>query len=657
MRHNPLHPDLFVDYGSASRSRFVSTRGGVVVQIRLAKILFLVVGSVILLTGLASPSYSQPMTADVDRWGLSDSDWLVLSSSQLHSKAGLQTRRQEAETLAQAGDTKAMTLVASAQLAYLWGPPDYPQVYRYLRAASATGLPRATASLGGIIAVGLGEVADPTLGISMIQRALDKGGVMAKPTLALAIFNGIGGLPRDESKVARLSYEASEAGNALGMVIYGWCLETGFGTEKNEQAAFGILIKAVRENEPRAHAPLARMYATGRGTTENHEVAADIARVGAARNDPDSMYLWGRYLTDGFGVAVDPHRGTEQIGIAAGRGHRLAEASYGDRLIRGLGIERDAAAGTAWLAAAGSKGELWALERLAYYYGTGTEGVSLDKPKAANLYARAASEGSALAMYSLGVLLDSAADDHQMGLHWYRQAAALNYADAISAIQEIEQAKSARIQQEAAAARAAVARQAAIDQAAAARHASVVQAAALRDPRAAGSGAPSSADILALSTQMKANAWGWRTSSNPGEVFVPTVLGEMMGYQRSVSNVQCTAISTSRYRCSYDIAQRMRASNDQSLAGLIGAFSIAMTSAMNMDVTTSRISHEFVRSNGRWTSTTLQAAIDQEISVSRNQTSSTSPSTSCDSVCESVNRQRNLLQFQRDMSEVGRNPF
>jgi uncharacterized protein len=90
----------------------------------------------------------------------------------------------------------------------------------------------------------------------------------------------------------------------------------------------------------------------------------------------------------------------------------------------------------ALLEAASGRGDLDALDYLAWFYDTGRF-VARDQPRAAAMYRRAALVGQAHAQWRLGVMLDmgeGVAEDPVEALAWIRRAAAQDFAEGVASL-------------------------------------------------------------------------------------------------------------------------------------------------------------------------------------------------------------------------------
>src|SRR5262249_535159 len=139
--------------------------------------------------------------------------------------------------------------------------------------------------------------------LQALQRAADAGSSEGAHQLALALAQGLGGTPRNDSRAAELFEKAANAGHQ------------------------------------RAQTNLGLLYFRGQGAPRDLVQARAWLEKASANGDPYALYALGRAMEDTQGMAIaDPARATDLYRKAAEKGHPLAALRYGLALSEGIGV-------------------------------------------------------------------------------------------------------------------------------------------------------------------------------------------------------------------------------------------------------------------------------------------------------------------------------
>ena len=157
--------------------------------------------------------------------------------------------------------------------------------------------------------------------------------------------------------------------------------------------------------------------------------ASDLLKVGdwfergADAGDPVAAFNLAVCLTEGLGVERDERKAAEWIRRAA-ESLPVAQYWYGRTLTEGRGLETDLAAARVWLGSAAENGIVEAQVMLGELM-LNARGGPRDQGAAGDLFAKAAAQGHAGAMFALGVLADGNGHgaDRTSAQQWFRQAA------------------------------------------------------------------------------------------------------------------------------------------------------------------------------------------------------------------------------------------
>ncbi|MBY0399016.1 SEL1-like repeat protein [Myxococcota bacterium] len=134
--------------------------------------------------------------------------------------------------------------------------------------------------------------------------------------------------------------QAADAGVPAAQWRLGMAFINGFGTKRDEAAAYPWIRRAAEEGDENAEISLAVMLALGQGVAENDEEAREWYGRGVARNLAHALRSLGVMLIHGEGGPVDASRGWAYLKLAADAGEPTArqgvellevEVAEGDR--------------------------------------------------------------------------------------------------------------------------------------------------------------------------------------------------------------------------------------------------------------------------------------------------------------------------------------
>ena len=256
-------------------------------------------------------------------------------------------------------------------------------------------------------------------------------------------------MDQDDREAVRLFRQAAEGGYPRAWHFLGLSYDQGTGVEQNAQEAFRCFLAAAQGDYTEALCQTGMCYYFGHGTERDYDRAAEYFCRGAEREHPRSMTRLGVCYETGHGVEQDVQRAEDLYRRAVALGElegqyclagllRRRKAPESHREAAHL-LQKPAAVGmprpsicwgcatkpaTGWRKSHGTPRTCItgppcratrSHARLGICYETGV-GTEKDPAIAANLYRRAAEQGSDLARCRLGRL-------YERGLGWSRTSA------------------------------------------------------------------------------------------------------------------------------------------------------------------------------------------------------------------------------------------
>lgn len=304
------------------------------------------------------------------------------------------------EIAANDGDVGAHLRFAYALAAGLGGPRDTDLARRHYEAAAEMGSEHAEFALGELA---LSDGSDPGRHLcasKRFERAIAKGHVGAKASLAAILIDGPLQL-RDPARGAGLAREAAEGGDPRAQQIWAECLKRGIGTEPDRAAAESWFRRAAARDLLARTRLAAFLLEEPDGPSGSEAIALlkDAADAGVR----DADHILGLAYLAGTGVAADPRSAFRHISRAAEAGAAGAMERLGAMLADGQGTAADPVAARAWFEAAAEAGDLTALTNLGLAFETGLFGAP-DYAEARARYLSAAERGSPAAAWRVGRL-------------------------------------------------------------------------------------------------------------------------------------------------------------------------------------------------------------------------------------------------------------
>ena len=178
---------------------------------------------------------------------------------------------------------------------------------------------------------GVAGTVDDVRARELLEKAIDRGGPLARMWLARVHSTGRMGFPRDGERARAIAAEviaeverAAEAGVPEAVFLMGTAYDEGLGKPVYPvQAAAWHRRAAERGHVLGAH-NLGNQYAAGRGVEEDHALAADWWLRAAERGDAITQLRLGEAYEAGRGVEQDLERAREWYGRAAASGNAQA---------------------------------------------------------------------------------------------------------------------------------------------------------------------------------------------------------------------------------------------------------------------------------------------------------------------------------------------
>jgi TPR repeat protein len=307
---------------------------------------------------------------------------------------------------AKKGDKEAQFQLAKLAIKHNWGMISLVKdvsretAIQYLTASPEKLDGETLYNVGKLFDVGKGGKKDVTEAVKWFIQAADKGFTEAQWELATRYRIGTGGCPKDEKKSGEY-YQKCAAGadeNAPNIQLCkAFCLQYGYGTEKNleeaekllrksaeqgfagGQTALGVFLleagemknrqeavewfkKAVEKNDAAAMIQLANCYQRGFGVAPNDQQAFNWYEKAAKTNDAEAQYQFAVWYDDN--KKSDKKRAFSWFSKAAEQGHVLAQVNLGLCYLLGKGADKNKSEAEKWLKLAAEQGNETAAKAL-----------------------------------------------------------------------------------------------------------------------------------------------------------------------------------------------------------------------------------------------------------------------------------------------------
>lgn len=183
-----------------------------------------------------------------------------------------------------------------------------------------------------------------------------QGQPLAMARLGQILFQGLGGVPPDETEAIRLFKASAEADEPFGQYWYGVAWLLGRGVAKDIGTAQVWLGRAADRDQPEALHALGEINFSGTAGSRNETKAADYFERAANLGYPPSLEKMAELRWNGRGVAVDRRRAVADARRAAEAGRPVAQFILGVGLLTGDGIEKNPAEAAQWFRRAAERG-------------------------------------------------------------------------------------------------------------------------------------------------------------------------------------------------------------------------------------------------------------------------------------------------------------
>lgn len=289
------------------------------------------------------------------------------------------------------------------------------------RRAAEKGLREGQLRWGLALLHGRGVERDVAEAESWLRRAAQAGDAEAAALVGHLCAHG-GERPPNYPEAAIWLQRATEQGHAAAARMLGQLHAAGAMGAPDPAAATEWLQRAAGMGDRPAQAELGNFVLSGGGASDLLKVG-DWFERGANTGDPVAAFNFAVCLTEGLGVERDERKAAEWIRRAA-ESLPVAQYWYGRTLTEGRGLEADMAEARVWLGRAAENGIVEAQVMLGEMM-FNARGGPHDQSAAGDLFAKAAAQGHAGAMFALGVLADSNGQeaDRTSAQRWFRQAA------------------------------------------------------------------------------------------------------------------------------------------------------------------------------------------------------------------------------------------
>lgn len=300
---------------------------------------------------------------------------------------------------------------------------------------------------------------------SFYRKYAEKGDKEAMYNLAECYLNGTGGVQENMNQATYWLTKATKKNYAPAQVKLAYCYIMGVGVLKDYKMAWDLANKAMKNENPQAHALVAYMYRDGiyvpqsdfkwaqylksaanLGSTaaqyeygkamligdkkpyipESTEQGLKWLKTAASQNDEDAQFLLGFCYDNAYGVSENKVMALKYYQDAADNGEPNAMAIMGEKYLKGDGVEQDFDKAHDYINAGilRDNPRSYYLGAEVMYYGLGVEA---DIDKAAKWYKVAAENGVVDAYVDLARFyingLGGMKQDERLGFEWMKKAA------------------------------------------------------------------------------------------------------------------------------------------------------------------------------------------------------------------------------------------
>lgn len=259
---------------------------------------------------------------------------------------------------------------------------------------------------------------------------------------AVAYFNG-DEVPQDYARALELFEQAYVLGNAFAADnlanIYWNALAN---VAEDRRRAVGYAELGAAGGRPKSQYYLGLAYLEGNlGPAANGARAVELLTAAAEQEHTGAMNQLGILLANGQHVATDLERSTELYRRAAELGNEAAQNNYAFALWNGKGTAQNPPEALRYAEMAAEAGFNSAQFLVGVINFFGGDGVTIDKPRAAEMFLAAAENGHDVAAFNIAIMLrdgDGVAQDLGRALAWMKVAAERGYAAAEADVEKLE---------------------------------------------------------------------------------------------------------------------------------------------------------------------------------------------------------------------------
>lgn len=285
---------------------------------------------------------------------------------------------------------------------------DDAQAFRYFQLAAQGSVALGIARLGGCYREGRGVDKNPKEAVKLYARAAELYDRSATLELAACYFYGLG-VEQDRTKAFELFKRAAEQNYAAD--AYRWlamCYENAWGTSKNKKYAKEWSERAFQKYREYAEAGapdgmfwLGECYCSGFGVERDYDAAVRWFRKAAEKGEKAAVCSLGVCYYNGWSVDKNGAEAIKYFRQAAELGWFPATTWLGECYWNGVGVEQDRDEALRLFGDAAEQGDSGATARLGWYYFNG-EGGEPDYDKAVEFFSRAVELNNPAGHWGLG---------------------------------------------------------------------------------------------------------------------------------------------------------------------------------------------------------------------------------------------------------------
>jgi TPR repeat protein len=273
----------------------------------------------------ASSAGSEP-----DQWGLTASDWSNADGLDLLTRAGgaNSDRHYAIEVAAQRGDPKAMLLLCIGYEEGFWGFTDYNNSVGWCKASAEAKFPRGMRNYALGLEIGLTNVPDKVTAKRLYREAAEAGNGRAMENYGVVLEEGWDAAP-DLSEATSWYCWAADKGVVTANVKCGWGLQFGWRHGAIDlQNAVKYYRNGAWAGDPAAMAQYGYMLESGTGTPKDQCEATRWHRAAAEAGEVLGMENYGLALQSGRCTATDYQGALNWYQRAVAAGSTKAGAWY-----------------------------------------------------------------------------------------------------------------------------------------------------------------------------------------------------------------------------------------------------------------------------------------------------------------------------------------